>query len=73
MKMAMIKVDEEFKKNNIQSKMILQVHDELIFDCLKEEKDIVQKIVKNVMENIIKLDVPIIVSSDFGEDWYETK
>ena len=73
MKMAMIKVDEEFEKNNIKSKMILQVHDELIFDCLNEEKDIVQKIVKEVMENIIKLDVPIIVSSDFGDNWYTTK
>ena len=73
MKMAMIKVDEEFEKNNIKSKMILQVHDELIFDCIKEEKEIVQKIVKDAMENIIKLDVPIIVSSDFGDDWYTTK
>ena len=73
MKMAMIKVDEEFVKNNIKSKMILQVHDELIFDIVKEEKDIVQKIVKDAMENIIKLDVPIIVSSDFGDDWYTTK
>ena len=73
MKMAMIKIDEEFEKNNIKSKMILQVHDELIFDLIKEEKDIVQKLVKNVMENIIKLDVPIVVSSDFGDNWYNTK
>ncbi|MBR1416365.1 MAG: DNA polymerase I [Bacilli bacterium] len=73
MKMAMIKVYNEFKKNNIKSKMILQVHDELIFDIVNEEKDIVQKIVKESMENIIKLDVPIIVSSDFGDNWYTTK
>ena len=73
MKLAMVKIDEEFTKNNIKSKMILQVHDELIFDCVKEEKERVQKLVKDIMENIIKLDVPIIVSSDFGEDWYTTK
>ena len=73
MKMAMVKIDEEFIKNDIKSKMILQVHDELIFDVIKEEKDKVQKIVKDVMENIIKLDVPIIVSSDFGDNWYTTK
>ena len=73
MKMAMVKIDEEFERNGIKSKMILQVHDELIFDCVKEEKDTVQKIVKDIMDNIIKLDVPIIVSSDFGDNWYTTK
>ena len=53
--------------------MLLQVHDELIFDVKKEEKDQVIAIVKDKMENAIKLDVPIKVSSDLGTNWYDTK
>ena len=71
-KMAMIKINEIFKEKNIKSKMILQVHDELIFDVIEEEKDIVKDIVKKTMENIIKLNVPLKVSVDFGSNWYET-
>ena len=73
MKKAMVEIYESFKKNNIQSKMLLQVHDELIFDVKKEEKDEVIRIVKDKMENAIKLDVPIKVSSDLGTNWYDTK
>jgi DNA polymerase-1 len=72
-KKAMIKVSEEFKNNNIKSKLILQVHDELIFDCLNEEIDKVKEIVTKTMENVIKLDVPIKVSCDIGSDWYSLK
>ena len=72
-KMAMIKVYERFKNENIQSKMILQIHDELIFDVKKEELTKVQNIVKDTMENIIKLRVPLKVSVDTGTNWYETK
>ncbi len=71
-KMAMIKIDKIFKEKNLKSKMILQVHDELIFDILKEEQPIVEDIVKNTMENIVKLDVPLKVSSNYGTNWYET-
>ena len=73
MKKAMVEIYESFKENNIQSKMLLQVHDELIFDVKKEEKDEVIRIVKDKMENAIKLDVPIKVSSDLGTNWYDTK
>jgi DNA polymerase I len=73
MKKAMVEIQEEFTKQNIKSKMIMQVHDELIFDCLKEEKDKISKIVTEKMENVIKLDVPIKVSCDFGDNWYTTK
>ena len=73
MKKAMVGIYESFKENNIQSKMLLQVHDELIFDVKKEEKDEVIRIVKDKMENAIKLDVPIKVSSDLGTNWYDTK
>jgi len=72
-KKAMVDVYEEFKKQNIKSKMILQVHDELIFDCLKEEKEIVSKIIKGVMENVITLSVPLEVEIDSGDNWYDAK
>lgn len=73
LKMAMIKIDKEFIKNNLKSKMLLQVHDELIFDVKEEEKEIVSKIVKDCMENIIDFKVKLKCSLDFGTDWYETK
>ncbi len=72
-KKAMVEIYQKFKKENIKSKMILQVHDELIFDVQKEEKEIVTKIVTETMTNVIKLKVPLKVSADFGTDWYETK
>ena len=64
---------EEFKKQNIQSKLVLQIHDELIIDCLATEVDKVRDIVKNVMENVIKLSVPLKVSIAIGKDLYEAK
>ena len=73
MKKAMVDIYRDFKKNNIKSKMILQVHDELIFDLVLSEKDIVTDIVTNDMENAIKLSVPIKVSHDYGINWYEMK
>lgn len=72
-KMAMIKINEELEKNNFKSKMLLQVHDELIFDVVKEEKEKLEELVKQVMENIVTLKVPLKVSTDLGTDWYEAK
>ncbi len=72
-KKAMVEVYKAFNENNIKSKMILQVHDELIFDVIESEKDIIVDIVKNIMENTIKISVPLKVSADFGRDWYEAK
>ena len=69
----MVEIYEIIKKENIQSKMILQVHDELIFDCKQEEKEKVAKIVTETMINTIDLKVPLKVSADFGINWYETK
>lgn len=73
LKMAMIKIDKYFEDNNIKSTMLLQVHDELIFNVIKEEEEEVRKIVSNIMENIIKLDVPLKVSIEEGNNWYEAK
>ena len=73
LKMAMIKIDKYFEDNNIKSTMLLQVHDELIFNVIKEEEEEVRKIVSNIMENIIKLGVPLKVSIEEGNNWYEAK
>ena len=73
MKMAMIRVYNRFKEENIKSKILLQVHDEIIVDCKNEELDLIKKIVKEEMENVYKLSVPLKVELDTGTDWYETK
>lgn len=72
-KKAMVEIDEEFEKRHIQSKMILQIHDELVFDLVESEKDEVADIVKNIMEHTVSLKVPLKVSTDFGINLYETK
>lgn len=72
-KMAMIKIDDEMQKGKFTSKMLLQVHDELIFDVKKEEKEKLEKLVKNIMENIVSLSVPLKVGIDYGNNWYEAK
>ncbi len=72
-KMAMIKIDNELKKNNFKSKMLLQIHDELVFDVCKDELEDLTKLVKDIMENIVSLKVPLKVSTSFGTDLYETK
>jgi len=65
-KIAMSKIYERMKKENLQSKMILQVHDELNFSVVPEEKDIVEKIVKEEMEGVVKLKVPLIADTGWG-------
>lgn len=72
-KKAMCLVYEEFKNKNIKSKMVLQIHDELVIDTLSDEEEIVTEIVKNVMENVIKLSVPLKVGIAKGKDLYEAK
>ncbi len=70
-KIAMINIFAEFKKKKLKSKMILQVHDELVFDCEKAELETVKKIVQNKMKNALKLNVPIDVEMGQGINWYE--
>ena len=69
----MVLVFVEFKKQNIKSKMVLQIHDELVIDTVKEEQEKVTEIVRNEMENVIKLDVPLKVGIASGKDLYEAK
>lgn len=73
LKKAMIEIDREFEKQNLKTTMLLQVHDELIFNCLKEEKETVKEIVESVMENTYKLKVPLLVDTNFGTNWYDAK
>ena len=73
LKKAMIDIESEFKEKNIKSKMLLQIHDELIFEVKEEEKEIVKEIVKEKMENAFKLSVPLVVDINMGKDLYEAK
>ncbi len=73
LKKAMIDIYNEFQSKNIKSKMLLQVHDELIFNVLKEEESIVKEIVDRCMDNAYKLDVPLKVDIETGVNWYDAK
>ncbi len=73
LKKAMIEIYQEFKEKNLKSKMLIQVHDELVFNVLLDEKETVTEIVKRVMENTYKLNVPLVVDIESGNDWYEAK
>jgi DNA polymerase-1 len=70
-KMAMVKVQEEMKKRKLQSKMILQVHDELVFDVLKSEIEEMKVLVKDAMENAVDIGVPTEVQVDLGDNWLD--
>lgn len=70
-KLAMVAVYREMKKAGLRSKMILQVHDELIFDVLPEELDALMKIVKKEMESVCTLSVPLTVECNYGKNWKE--
>ncbi len=72
-KCAMVRVVDKMKQENLESKLILQVHDELIIEAKKSEADIVQKILKEEMENAMKLSVPLIVDMKCGRRWYDAK
>lgn len=73
LKKAMIEIDEIFEKENIKSKMLLQVHDELIFNVYDDEIDKVKEIVYNTMTNVFNLKVPLDVDIELGNNWYEAK
>jgi len=68
-KIAMINIHREMKVQNLQSTMTMQVHDELVFDVLKTEKDVMRAIIQDKMANAIKLTVPIVVEIGEGENW----
>ena len=72
-KIAMIKVDKALKEKNLKTKLILQIHDELLFKVPSEEKDIVFNLVKDIMEHALDLPTKLEVDGGFGHTWYDAK
>ena len=72
-KIAMIAVDKELTKRKMKSRLVLQVHDELLVEAWKEELEEVQAILKECMENAATLDVPLDIDMHTGQSWYEAK
>lgn len=73
MKIAMINVDRELESRNLKSRIVLQIHDELLLEVAEEEKDEVKKLLKESMENACSLKVPLIVEMCEAKNWYEAK
>ena len=71
MKLAMIEIDHRLEKDGYASKLTIQVHDEVVLDCPKNEVKDVQRMVCEVMEKAMKLDVPLRVNSESGENWMD--
>jgi DNA polymerase-1 len=72
-KMAMIRIHEALRSSNLQAKMLLQVHDELVFEVPPDELEKVKELVRNQMENAVELSVPLVVDMGTGANWLETK
>ncbi|MBR2708319.1 MAG: DNA polymerase I [Bacilli bacterium] len=72
-KLAMVEVYKKLKENNLKTKMIIQVHDELVFDVYTGELEKIKEIIPDIMDNIYKLKVPLKVSASYGKNWYEAK
>jgi len=70
-KVVMIELKDKLKKFN--SKILLQIHDELLFEVIEKEKEIVTNIIKDSMENIVKIDVPLKVNIAIGQNWGDLK
>ena len=73
LKKAMIEIDNKLRELKLKSKMLLQIHDELVFNVCSDEVDVVKKLVKDIMENTYKLDVPLEVDINMGTNLYEAK
>lgn len=72
-KQAMVLLDKELKATNIQATMLLQVHDELIFEVAEKDIERLDTLVKDVMANAVELDVPLKADSAYGDSWYDAK
>ena len=70
-KIAMINVDKKLKESGLDARLLLQVHDELLVECPREHAGAVLEMLKNEMENAVKLDVPLKVEAQSGDTWYE--
>ncbi|MDR7314743.1 DNA polymerase I [Brevibacillus nitrificans] len=72
-KLAMIRMQDSLQEKGLKSRMLLQVHDELVFEVPQDELEIMKQLVPEVMESALKLDVPLKVDVNFGHTWYEAK
>jgi DNA polymerase-1 len=72
-KIAMIRIRERLRAHRLESKMTLQVHDELLFDVPEGEVETMRSLVKEEMENVIELKVPIVVDVGIGQNWRDLK
>ena len=70
-KLAMINVSRRIQEEGLQSRMVLQIHDELVFDAVPQEIDMLQQIVREEMENVIELSIPLTVECNYGKNWLE--
>lgn len=73
LKIAMIELDQRMKEENLQAVMLLQVHDELVFEVPENEVELLDKLVKEVMEHAVLLHVPLVTDSSWGKTWYDAK
>lgn len=73
MKMAMIEVYKKMKEGGYKSRVLLQVHDELVAEVVKEEKEEIAALLKETMESVVKLKVPLVADVNEGKNWAETK
>ena len=71
--MAMVRVHQALREGGYRSRLILQVHDELILECPREEAENVAVLLRECMENVISLSVPLVAQVKTGQSWYETK
>ena len=72
-KIAMNKLYKALRDNNLKSKLVMQVHDELIVETYEDEIDIVERLMRESMENVIKLDIPLDIDLNVGQSWYDAK
>jgi len=71
-KIAMVNIQKEIEKNKLKSRMIIQVHDELVFEIYEKEIEIICPIIENKMKTALNLKVPIKVDTGIGDNWYES-
>ena len=69
----MVNFDKKVRETEFNAKLLLQVHDELIFEVPKDEVEAFSKFVEDIMANALELDVPLSVESDYGRTWYDAK
>ena len=73
MKIAMIKVYNEIKTRKLKSKIVLQVHDEMMIEAPIEEKELIKQILKESMETVVELKVPLVAEISEASNWYDCK